>query len=341
MSVMRCVLPTLRPAGGVVKVLDYVTHARAAGWSVLVATTDQATPDLPVFTTDRFVGLLEDPEVGFTTNFDALRLGPGDIALLSLPSQYPLVHAGLRAGQSPERIIHLVQGVRHATPKWMDGYSTRLLARPMARIMTNDVIHEKVAPYLHPRSLAVTIPLGHPTGFFSHRDRGPMHDTIRVGFTTWKSQVGDTVAHELEGEGFTFRAIREHVGWDRLRELYQWCDVFLGTPGPQEGFYMPAFEAMEAGALVVVPDAGGNMAYCEFGVNCLHAGHEQPVDYVEALRKVRTMDHHQIVSMRQAADRARKPFDLATERSAFIDLLGRLQLRLEESERTGRPPVGE
>ncbi len=94
--------------------------------------------------------------------------------------------------------------------------------------------------------------------------------------------MGDEVARYSRARGASsFRAIREPVGWDELRELYHWSDVFLATPLVEEGFYMPGLEAMAAGAVVISSDAGGNRAYCRFGENCVGVGLEDAGGYVE------------------------------------------------------------
>ena len=46
---------------------------------------------------------------------------------------------------------------------------------------------------------------------------------------------------------------------------------------------------MASGALVIIPDVGGNLAYCEFGVNCLRAAYEEEQSYVDALEQIVAM----------------------------------------------------
>jgi len=45
--------------------------------------------------------------------------------------------------------------------------------------------------------------------------------------------------------------------------------MVLGLPKAREGFYLPALEAMCAGALVVCPDCVGNRELCTHDYNCL------------------------------------------------------------------------
>ena len=122
-------------------------------------------------------------------------------------------------GRGTSRVIFIVQNVRWANPDWINGYSVRLLSRPMARIMTNDTVLEAVEPYLNETSLTEVIRIGHDSNFFARRRTGPLGSPLKVGYTTWKSDVGDRVAGALAKEaGFEFRAIREPVGWGRATE---------------------------------------------------------------------------------------------------------------------------
>jgi len=153
---------------------------------------------------------------------------------------------------------------------------------------------------------------------------------MRVGYTTWKSGVGDEVARMLADDPrFEFRAIREPVGWRELRELYQWSDVFLATPLVEEGFYMPGLEAMAAGAVVISSDAGGNRAYCRFGENCIEVGFEDAGGYVGALKSLREGGTREIERLRRGGYEAVKLHTLEHEQERFGEFMERLVGRLD------------
>jgi glycosyltransferase involved in cell wall biosynthesis len=218
-----------------------------------------------------------------------------------------------------------VQNVRWANPAFTNGYAVRLLSRPMARIMTNDVVLEAVRPYLNPTSLTEVIDLGNDSAYFARHRSGGLGDRIKVGYTTWKSGVGDEVASMLSGSPhFEFRAIRNPVGWAELRELYHWSDVFLGTPLVEEGFYMPGLEAMAAGAIVVCSDAGGNRAYCRFGDNCIEVGLDDAGDYVGALEGLRAAGAGEVERLRRNGYETVGRHTLEREREGFRDFMERL-----------------
>jgi glycosyltransferase involved in cell wall biosynthesis len=195
----------------------------------------------------------------------------------------------------------------------------------MARIMTNDVVLEAVKPYLNPSSLTEVIDLGNDSDYFAKHRSGGFGEKIKVGYTTWKSEVGDEVASVLAGSPhFEFRAIRNPVGWAELRELYHWADVFLATPLVEEGFYMPGLEAMAAGAIVISSDAGGNRAYCRFGENCVEVGMDDAGDYVGALEGLRVAGSREIERLRSNGYETVGRHTLEHERERFGEFMGRL-----------------
>lgn len=332
-------IPTYEPYGGIVKVFDYVTHARALGYGVQVWCREPFDPELRVFRNDQFRGLLSDPDVRF---HDGERLGirDPDLIFISLPREYRVAYQRLRADWSPERIIHIIQGVRHVNTGWSGGQATRVLTRAAARISINKVVADTIEPWLDPRGLHRVINLGHDTAHFRLHREGGLGDgqrPIRVAYTTWKSSVGDMVEHVLaDDERFTFRAIREPVTWVELRELYQWADVFLSTPLASEGMYLPGLEAMAAGALVLTPDVGGNMSYCRPEENCLLVDFRSPASYAAALNRLATMPVSEIERLRTAAYDVTREFDIDHEREGFAHFLDELWPRIESFEAARR-----
>lgn len=330
---MYFVTPTYRPVGGVVKIFDYVNHAVSLGYEPVIACPEAYKPGLPIFEIEHFSHI--GPEGGYAfTDLEKVAVGPHEFAFISWPTHYGVLEPRLSRWTRHEQVISIVQNVRWANPRWIGGYAVRLLSRPMARIMTNDVVLEAVSPYLNGTSLTEVIPLGNDSGFFAKKRAGALESPVKVGYTTWKSAVGDGVAASLAGDpGFSFRAVRNPVGWKDLRDLYHWSDVFLATPLAEEGFYMPALEAMAAGAVVVTPDAGGNMAFCRFGENCLPVGFEDVGDYVAALRDLRGRGAREIDALRRGGYEAIGRHTLEQEREMFGAFMGRLTERLEGSAR--------
>jgi hypothetical protein len=326
---MYFMTPTFRPVGGVVKVFDYINHALSLGYEPVIACPESYEPGLPLFEIPRFSGISPENGVRFTA-LNKVAVGPHDLAFLSWPTHYEVLEPRLSRWTRHEQVIFIVQNVRWANPSFTGGYALRLLSRPMARIMTNDVVLEAVKPYLNPSSMSEVILLGNESSFFAKERRGGLGNPVRVGYTTWKSGVGDEVARMLADDPrFEFRAIRDPVGWRELRELYHWSDVFLATPLVEEGFYMPGLEAMAAGAVVISSDAGGNRAYCRFGENCIEVGFEDAGGYVKALKSLREGPAEEVERLRRGGYATVGLHTLEHERERFGEFMNRLTHRLD------------
>lgn len=326
--------PTYRPAGGVVKLFDYLVHSLELGYQTEVHCPLAVADDDPLFAIPRFERLREDPRVRFHESL-TVGVGPRDWVVFSWPLHYEVIARGISPGVPHERVIHLVQNTRHANPTFADGYALRLLARPLARIMVADQVMEACRPYLNQESVSTTIVEGHDWGFFHHSRDGGLPPRVRVGYTTWKSTVGVLVQQSSDAR-FAFRSIRRTASWDEVRELLHWCDVFLCCPGPEEGFYLPGLEALAAGAIVVTPDVGGNRAYCRFGENCVLVRLECVEDYVNVLEALVESEDERIETLRRHGYETLAQHTLARERTAFgrflIELTGTCDRRRFESQ---------
>lgn len=328
---MYFMTPTFRPVGGVVKIFDYVNHALALGYEPVIACWESYKPKLPLFEIPRFSGISPENGVRFI-DLEQAAPGPHDFAFVSWPSDYRPLETRMGRWTRHGQAIFIVQNVRWANPAFEDGYAIRLLSRPMAWIMTNDIVLEAVRPYLNTSLMAEVIQLGHQSEFFEKRRSGGLGSPIRIGYTTWKSDVGDRVARMLakSDDGFKFRALREPVGWAELRELYHWSDIFLATPLVEEGFYLPGLEAMAAGAVVISSDAGGNRAYCQFGKNCVEAGFDDAESYAKAVKSLRAAGAGEIERLRAAGYDTVGRHTLTHEKERFGEFMERLTARSDQ-----------
>jgi len=329
---LHVLTPTYKPVGGVVKIFDYVLHACSLGYDVSVWSQFKVDPAGALFAQPQFRALLDDDAVRFHRK-SSWDFGDEDLFFISLPSNYQLAHANLPAHLSPERIIHIIQNVRHVNPAWLKAQGSLVLTRPASRISINQIVADTIEPWLDPRGLHRVVNLGHESSYFGKQRTGGLGSPVRVAYTTWKSEIGTRVEEALAGDGFEFRAIRETASWDELRELYHWADVFLSSPGPEEGMYLPGLEAMAAGCLVVTPDVGGNLAYCRPGENCLLVGYESVPDYVAALQRLAAAPAGEIETLRSGGYAVVPDFDLAAERKGFAAFLDELWERVRLRER--------
>jgi hypothetical protein len=317
-------LPGLSPVGGVIKLMDYVQHARDTGHDAVIVVHQRFDPEAPLFTQPRFRDFQSwgVPIVPWSD----MRMRDGDFYVFSWPPTFSAVEHFL-PWMKTERVIHIIQGIRHTYPEFLDGYGLRLLSRPMTRIAISDHVRSAIAPHVNISSILRTIPLAHPTDFFDRRrSERDWHDPIRVAYTTWKSDAGVAVERELADDPrFEFRSIRSHVEWQVVREMYHWADVFLCCPRIQEGFHLPGLEAMAAQCIVVTPDVLGNREYCLFGTNCIEVEWSKVESYKAALHRIAAMRVAERMALRTAGATTAGSRQLTAERTAFAALLAELQ----------------
>lgn len=323
-------VPRFNPVGGILRDLCFAAHARDLGYEVVVGCEHEAyDPNLPIFGIPHVRDLSPQNGVRFV-DASEVSVGPQELAFFSGVGLYRLIERRLSQWTQDEQVIQAVRGPRPAEASFAGGYGRKLLGRPLARMVTNEYNLEAIRPYLNPHSMTEIIPLGHDTTYFEKRREGGVGSPVRVAYTTWKSEVGDEAASLLEDDpAFEFRAIRGTAGWEELRELYHWADVFFCTPLYAEGFYLPGLEAMAAGAIVVTPDAYGNRAYCNFGENCVRVEHSDPKSYVEALRGIASAAPVVLDAMRRLGYETAARHTWEAEERRFAAFLERLVARLE------------
>lgn len=142
-------------------------------------------------------------------------------------------------------------------------------------------------------------------------------DVLIVGYK--RPDIADVVAGALDAPGLHVELLMETLPREAFLRYLARARSVVCLPSPVEGFYLPALEAMAAGALTVCPDVRGN-DYCLHGVNCL-----KPPYRVEALinaaKEAATMSEARLAAIRKGARITVARHDLAYERCQFQSLL--------------------
>ncbi len=321
------VFPLWAPVGGVIKILDYLHHTLDIGFGKAVAWGPPLPgPEAAIRHHAAWVRAHEDPRIEFRLLKD-LELPESAWVLFSEPSQHPDIEVALPSGSDPARVIHLVQNTRHANPNWHLGFPYLLLHRPITRIHVTHEVADAVAPVVNTHLPSWTIVEGHGWEYFSATHDPERVGPLRVGYTTWKSDLGDRVRDCFQGDDrVTFDALRGPATWEDIRALYHRCDVWLSAPGPEEGFYLPGLEAMAADLVVVSALVGGNRAYLRANENCLAPEFEDAQDHADAIHSLLD-DGDLAATLRRGSKDTLALHTLERERDEFAVVVNELRTR--------------
>jgi glycosyltransferase involved in cell wall biosynthesis len=311
-----------------VRDLCFTRHALTLGYEPVICCPQPYSIELPIFDTPRLSELSPENGVQFVSPRDIV-VGPGDLAFFHDEGMYEVFQHRLSRWTRHEQIIQAVRDIKPTDLPYTSGYALRLLTRPMARMVTNDIVLKAVRPYLPAGSFTEVVEIGHDTTFFSKERTGGLGRPIKVAYTTGRSELGDRVAALIGSPEFEFRTIRKQATSGELRGLYHWADVFLATPLAQEDFYLPGIEAMAAGNIVLTPDVGGNSTYCNFGENCLLVGWEDETSYVEALKRLASENPKNVENIRHRGYETLRHRTWEREERQFGRFLERLTARLD------------
>ncbi len=319
------VAPHFNLRGGIIKLLDYAQHLAALGADVAIYSDDFVEPALPLFSVPRLARIAQDIDfrpLRPTVASPGLEIRENDLVLFTWPPDFVLLASLAPRGFEHWRFVHLVQSTQHPNVLFAKGYGRRLLRQPVSRVHVSQPVAASCADFVPADAEQTIIEEGHDWEFFAsgapRPDASPA--TLNVGYITWKSHVGAVVEDRFkDNAAIEFRSIGHVSTWPELRDLYQWSDIFLGFPDPEEGFYMVGYEAMAAGALVALPDVGGNRAYCTFGINCVQTRYDDADSYVDAIELLGRFSAAERSEMRSAATASVRRFNLADERRQVGD----------------------
>ena len=287
--------------GGHLKVRDYYSHAEhATGFSPRIFFTHRSIlgPNNP------WHGIVPPP----------------------LPSWRPAEAAALFVAgldwqavpdPSPAPVINLIQGVRHAD----SGDARRtFLSRPAVRICVSQEVADAICATGTVNGPVHVIPNGIDLETISSnrvRDIGVFiaglkNPTFAIALAALLVAYGVSVQ-------LTLSRIPRPEFLDRLSR----ANVVVTLPDEREGFFLPALEAMAAGAVVVCPDCTGNRGFCRDGVTAFRPRYTLKAVTAATLAAVRQRPEDR-EGMRAEAVAEALRHSLEAERTAFLRILDSL-----------------
>lgn len=216
----------------------------------------------------------------------------------------------------PQPVINFIQHVRHATP---GDKRHPFLRHPAIRVCVSEEVSEAV------RAAGARGPV------FTIRNGIDLSELRAPAAKSHDLFIGALKQRKLGGEllGRLKRSARRIDFLDRQVPRAEFLQrvararVAVLLPDPEEGFYLPAIEAMAVGSTVVCPDCVGNREFCLPDVNCYRPEHE--VGAIEtAARAALALSPAEEARLRDAARGTAERYSLEEERRAFLELLGQV-----------------
>lgn len=190
--------------------------------------------------------------------------GPDDVLFLGGQDWRHLAAAGLEDLPNPR--INLVQGVRHASPGTELG---TYLAKRALRICVSAEVADAVLTTGTVNGPVFTIPNGLDMagGAVGPSVRARGRGVAIVGYK--QPTLARELSTRLDERNLRHETFVDFVDRGDFLALLGDAEVAVCLPWAEEGFYLPALEAMASGCTVVTMDCVGNRSFCRPGDNCL------------------------------------------------------------------------
>ena len=223
--------------------------------------------------------------------------------------------------ESPVPVINLIQHVWHADPHDKLGRA-RFLPNKAIRICVSPEVTRAIERTGRVRGPVFTIPDAIDVGRLVSRVGSGPRDLDLLVLANKQPQRGHEVLERLAGAGRT-HIVDTRSPHEQVLDLMARARVTVFVPNPKEGFYLPALEGMALGTVVVCPDCVGNRSYCLDRVNCFRPAFG--VAEIVAAAREALAEPDRLNGMIEAAAETARRHDLEEERSAFLDILGRVE----------------
>ena len=226
--------------------------------------------------------------------------------------------------------INLIQGVQHAHKGTeLHGY----LARPAIRVCVSAEVAAAIEETGLVRGPLVTIPNGIDVGALPVERETPAASrpspVLVVGYK--RTDLANELATRLQQEGIAHTTSTGFLERPTFLRLLAQSAVAVCLPQAEEGFYLPALEAMACGCVTITLDCIGNRGFCQHLRNCLVASDNAP----SLLRMIRTalgMSATRRDQLLAAASDTVAKHTLDSEREKFQSLLTNIDAMWREAQ---------
>ena len=235
----------------------------------------------------------------------------------------------------PNPRINLIQHVRHADADTeLYGY----LARRAVRICVSQEVADAIVATGQVQGPTLTIPNGidmTPSRSAGAAQEGRVSEVTIVAYKA--PALGRELAAALSARGIAHRAVFDFMDRRAFLGLLAESQVAVCLPRAEEGFYLPALEAMAAGCIVVTMDCIGNRGFCKPRENCL-IGRDAPT-LADAVASAVAMPPGDRDALRERAGWTVEAHSLDVERARFHAVLEDVDRLWREDGARPLPPI--
>ena len=199
------------------------------------------------------------------------------------------------------------------------------LSEPALRICVSWEVAQAILATGRTRGPVLTIPNGIDITPFEASERGSpagfqarRWPVLLAGYK--RPDLARGLSERLDAQRTEHRLLTEFLGRDAFLGLLAESRVAVCPPHAEEGFYLPALEAMASGAAVVTLDCIGNRGFCHDHWNCIIAKPD-PGSLFRAVRRVLAMSASEHGRMHRRARDTVARHSLKVERRRFHSVL--------------------
>lgn len=285
--------------GGHLKVFDYLKHVAASGLfePVLFLTPDStASPQEFLPEGVRTVRSPVEADAYFVAGFNWRILD----------------EAGVNLAERP--VVNLIQGLRHASPGDPRG---AYLPRPALRICVSPSVFAAVEATGLTNGPLVSIPNGIDLQFLTAFKTAKRDCVFIAGAKN--PQLAHELAQLLARDSIASDVSDELIERKAFLARMASCAIAVALPAPDEGFFLPALEAMALECAVVLPQCEGAASYAIDGKTCLSP--QYSAQALAACVRLLRANSALAAGLRHAAKLIAAEHSLQREREQFISAL--------------------
>ena len=211
-------------------------------------------------------------------------------------------------------VINLIQGMRHASP-------TQPLYRFLRRRATRICVSSEVADALYATGICngpiYVSPNGIDRTLIPKPEVDRPMDIFVCGYK--RPELAQEVAARLATTGLSVDCVITALPRSAFLTRMSHAAIAVLLPYKEEGFYMPALEAMTMGTVVICPNCIGNRSFCVNEVTALAPGFDA-TEIVAAVTRIRESPALADGLRSRALSRS-EVFDISAERAIYQRIL--------------------